>query len=113
MDRSVSAGLDIFRTSNDRQNIASHSARRLAFALRAGWAFTENTRRTVRYTLRQSDIYNVQPWASSIVQRQAGSSVVSEISQTIAWDTRDARLNATKGWLLRNTLAYGGLGGDE
>src|SRR6185437_15175643 len=32
---------------------------------------------------------------------------------TIGWDTRDARLNATKGWLLRNTVAYGGLGGTE
>jgi outer membrane protein insertion porin family len=113
MDRAVSAGFDIFRTSNDRQNIASYSDRSVGFALRAGWAFTEHTRQSVRYTLRQSDIYNVQPFASSIVQRQAGSSLVSEISQTIGWDTRDARLNATKGWLLRNTLAYGGLGGDE
>ncbi|HEY4170421.1 MAG TPA: outer membrane protein assembly factor BamA [Reyranella sp.] len=113
MDRAVSAGFDIFRTSNDRQNIASYSDRSLGFALRAGWAYTEHTRQQVRYTLRQSEIYNVQPWASSIVQRQAGSSVVSEISQTIGWDTRDARLNATKGWLLRNTVAYGGLGGSE
>jgi outer membrane protein insertion porin family len=113
MDRAVSAGFDIFRTSNDRQNIASYSDRSLGFALRAGWAFTEHTRQQVRYTLRQSEIYNVQPWASSIVQRQSGSSIVSEVSQTIGWDTRDARLNATKGWLLRNTLAYGGLGGTE
>ena len=100
-----SAGFDIFRTSNDRQNIASYSDRSLGFALRSGWAFTEHTRQQVRYTLRQSEIYNVQPWASSIVQRQAGSSVVSEVSETIAWDTRDTRLNTTKGWLLRNTVA--------
>jgi len=113
MDRAVSAGFDIFRTSNDRQNIASYSDRSLGFALRAGWAYTEHTRQQVRYTLRQSEIYNVQPFASSIVQRQSGSSIVSEVSQTIGWDTRDARLNATKGWLLRNTVAYGGLGGTE
>jgi len=53
MDRAVSAGFDIFRTSNDRQNIASYSDRSLGFALRAGWAFTEHTRQTVRYTLQQ------------------------------------------------------------
>ena len=35
-----------------------------ASRLRAGWAYTEHTRQTVRYTLRQTDIYNVQPWAS-------------------------------------------------
>ena len=54
LDRAVAAGFDIFRTSNDRQNIASYSDRSVGFALRAGWAFTEHTRQTVRYTLRQT-----------------------------------------------------------
>src|SRR6185295_17846165 len=97
----------------DRQNIASYSDHSLGFALRGGWAYTEHTRQTMRYTLRQSEIYNVQPWASTIVQRQAGSSVVSEVSETISWDTRDTRLNTTKGWLLRNTVALAGLGGTQ
>ena len=113
LDRNISAGFDLFRTSNDRQNVASYSDRSLGFALRAGWSYTEHTRQTVRYTLRQSDIYNVQPWASEIVQRQAGSSVVSEIAETVAWDTRDVRLNTTKGWLLRHSVALGGLGGTQ
>src|SRR6201991_637245 len=104
LDRPMAAGFDIFRTSNDRQAVASYSDASLGFALRAGWAYTEHTRQTVRYTLRQSDIYNVQPFASSIVQRQAGASVVSEISETIGWDTRDTRLIAIKGWLLRNSM---------
>src|SRR5881394_1077514 len=72
LDRNVAAGFDLFRTSNDRQNIASYSDRSLGFALRSGWAYTEHTRQQVRYTLRQSEIYNVQPWASQIVQRQSG-----------------------------------------
>lgn len=113
MDRAVSAGFDLFRTSNDRQNIASYSDQSIGFALRVGWAFTEHTRQTVRYTLRETDIYNVQPYASTIIQRQAGDSLNSEISQTIGWDTRDARLNATKGWLLRNSVAIGGPPGTE
>src|SRR6185295_11619466 len=110
MDRAVSAGFDLFRTSNDRQNIASYSDRSLGFALRTGWAYTEHTRQLLRYTLRQTDIYNVQPFASSIVQRQAGSSVTSEISEVVSWDTRDVRLNTTKGWLVRSSVAVGGLG---
>jgi len=109
----VAAGFDLFRTSNNRQNIASYSDASLGFALRTGWAYTEHTRQLLRYTLRQTDIYNVQPWASYVVQSQAGTSVVSEISETIGWDTRDARLNATKGWLLRNTVALGGPPGTE
>ena len=113
LDRAVAAGFDVFRTSNDRQNIARYSDRSVGFALRTGWAYTEHTRQLLRYTLRQSEIYDVQTYASPIVISQQGSSVVSELSETIAWDTRDQRLNATKGWLLRNSIALGGLGGTE
>jgi outer membrane protein insertion porin family len=113
LDRPMAAGFDIFRTSNDRQNVASYSDRSIGFSLRAGWAYTEHLRQNVRYTLRQTDIYNVQPWASTIVQQNAGTSVVNEISETLAWDTRDTRLNTTKGFLLRNTMAVAGLIGTE
>jgi len=113
LDRPMAAGFDIFRTSNDRQSIASYSDRSLGFALRSGWSLTEHTRQSVRYTLRQTEIYNVQPFASLIVQSQAGSSITSEVSESIAWDTRDQRLNPTKGWLARHTVAVGGLGGTE
>ena len=95
------------------RTVASYSDRSLGFALRAGWAYTEHTRQNVRYTLRQTDIYNVQPFASQIVQLNAGTSVVSEVSETIAWDTRDTRLNTTKGLLVRNTMAVAGLIGTE
>ncbi len=113
LERPVAAGFDVFRTSNDRQSIASYSDRSLGFALRSGWALTEHTRQSVRYTLRSTEIYNVQPFASLIVQSQAGSYVTSEFSESIAWDTRDQRLNPTKGWLLRNNLAVAGLAGTE
>jgi outer membrane protein insertion porin family len=113
LDRAVAAGFDIFRTSNDRQNIASYSDSSIGFALRTGWSYTEHTRQSLRYTLRQTNIYNVQPFASLIVQEQAGYSVTSEVAETIAWDTRDQRLNPTKGWLLRNSVAVAGLLGDN
>ena len=113
MDRPMAAGFDIFRTSNDRQSIASYSDRSIGFSLRAGWAYSEFIRQSARYTLRQTDIYNVQPWASWVVQANAGTSVVSEISETLSWDTRDTRLNTTKGFLLRNSQAVAGLIGTE
>jgi outer membrane protein insertion porin family len=113
LDRPMAAGFDLFRTSNDRQAVASYNDASLGFALRAGWAYTEHTRQNVRYTLRQTDIFNVQPWASTVVQQNAGSSLVSEISETVAWDTRDTRLNTTKGLLLRNTVAFAALPGTE
>ena len=113
LDRPMAAGFDIFRTSNDRQNVASYSDRSIGFSLRAGWAYSEFIRQSVRYTLRQTDIYNVQPYASWVVQANAGTSVVSEVSETLSWDTRDTRLNTTKGFLLRNSQAVAGLIGTE
>ena len=113
LDRNLSAGFDIFRTSNDRQAVANYNDASIGFALRSGWAWSEQTRQVVRYILRQTNIYNVQPWASYVVQAQAGYSTVSELSETISWDTRDTRLNTTKGWLLRNTIAVAGAIGTE
>ena len=47
------------------RQVASYSDSSIGFALRTGWAYTEHSRQNVRYTLRQTDIYNVQPWAST------------------------------------------------
>ncbi|MDP3161899.1 MAG: outer membrane protein assembly factor BamA [Reyranella sp.] len=113
LERNMVAGFDIFRTSNNRQAVANYSDASVGFALRSGWAYSEHTRQVVRYTLRQTNIYNVMPWASSVVLSQAGYSTVSEVSETIAWDTRDVRINTTKGFLLRNTIAVAGAIGTE
>ncbi|MDP1752462.1 MAG: outer membrane protein assembly factor BamA [Reyranella sp.] len=113
LDRNMAAGFDIFRTSNNRQAVANYSDASLGFALRTGWAYSEYTRQIVRYTLRQTNIYNVSSYASYVVQAQAGYSTVSELSETISWDTRDTRINTTKGWLLRNTIAVAGALGTE
>lgn len=113
MDLPLAAGFDLFRTSNNRQSIASYSDQTTGFALRAGWSLTEHTTETVRYTLRDTLIYGVPYYASLEVQAQAGESVTSEVSHTIAWDTRDQRQNPTKGWLIRDTVAVAGLLGDN
>jgi outer membrane protein insertion porin family len=113
LDLPVAAGFDLFRTSNNRQSIASYSDQSTGFALRAGWSLTEHTTETVRYTLRDTLIYGVPSYASLEVQAESGESVTSEISHTIAWDTRDQRQNPTKGWLIRETFAVAGLLGDN
>jgi len=113
LDMPVAAGFDLFRSSNNRQSIASYSDQSTGFALRAGWALTEHTSQTVRYTLRDTLIYGVPYYASLVVQSQAGESVTSEVSETLAWDTRDRRQNPTKGFLIRNTIAVAGLVGDN
>lgn len=113
LDRPLAVGFDIFKTTNNRQNIAQYNDSSVGFALRAGYALTDHTRQTLRYTLRDTNIYNVQPYASYYIQAQAGESLVSEFSETIAWDTRDQRQAPTSGLLVRNTLAWAGAPGTQ
>lgn len=113
MDRPLAVGFDIFRTANNRQNIAQYNDSSVGFALRAGYALTDHTRQTLRYTLRDTNIYNVQPYASYVIQAQAGETLISEVSETIAWDTRDQRQAPTSGLLVRNTLAFAGTPGTQ
>ena len=111
LNRPLAAGFDLFATSNNRQSTSGYNDSNLGFSVRGGWAYSEFLRQTLRYTLKQTNIYDVSSSASSIVQSQAGLSVVSELSETLTWDTRDQRLNPSRGWLARSTLAAsGGLG---
>lgn len=112
LDRSLSAGFDLFATQNDRQSTSGYSDWSIGFGVRGGWAYGDYLRQTVRYTLRQTEIYDVTS-TSPIIQSQAGTSTVSEIAETLAWDTRDQRLNPTKGWLLRSSVGAAGFGGTE
>ncbi len=108
LDRNMAAGFDVFYTTNNRQQIASYSDQSIGFGLRAGWAYTEHTGQSVRYLLRDTNIYNVPSYASLFLQAQSGETLTSEFSETLAWDTRDRRLNPTKGWLLRSSVAVAG-----
>ncbi|MCW5746400.1 MAG: outer membrane protein assembly factor BamA [Alphaproteobacteria bacterium] len=113
LDRNVSAGFDIFRITRDNQKSSSYDESTLGFALRGGWPISEHTRQTVKYTLRRDEIKNVGSNASPLIRAQAGRTWTSEVGQILAWDTRNNRLNPTKGWLLRYELDVGGLGGTE
>lgn len=113
MDRAVRAGFDIFDTTTNKQSSTAYASSSIGFALRAGWDYTEHTSQTWRYTLKQTSIYDIDYYASSSVRSQAGTYITSEVSESTAWDTRDQRLSPTKGWLIRNSVAIAGLGGDD
>ena len=56
-------------------------------------------------------IYNVQDDASLYVQNQRGSSLLSQIGQTLALDYRDSRTDPRDGLLVRLGTDFAGLGG--
>jgi outer membrane protein insertion porin family len=113
LDRNVMVGADAFRITLDNQKASSYDQTSMGGVLRAGWSLFENTRQTVKYTLRHDDVRNIASRASPQIQAQRGKTWTSEVGQIFAWDTRDSPRNTTSGWLLRYSLDFGGVGGTE
>lgn len=113
LDKNLSAGFDVFRTSRDLQTESSFDRETLGFALRTGYRITEPLTQSWRYTLREDKITDIASDASRAIQEQEGAFITSSIGQTLLYDKRDNRLNPTEGYFveLKNTVA--GLGGDS
>ncbi len=112
LDRNLAAGADIFLVQRNLLRIANYEERRLGFAIRVGYEFNERLRQSWSYTLVDRNVFNVQANASRFVRDQQGRSLLSQISQTIAFDTRDSPLESRRGYLLRWGADFAGLGGD-
>ena len=111
LDRNLVAGFDLFDVNNNNQDIAAYNESRLGGALRLGYEFNEHLRQALTYTLVDRRVYDVQPGASIYVLNQAGSTLLSQIGQTLSLDYRDSRTDPHTGFLLRLGTDFAGLGG--
>jgi len=113
LDRKLSAGVDIFHTMRDNQNLSSYNVTNTGFATRFGYPLSEELRQLVSYTLRKDDISDVPSTASRFVREQEGASILSMVGQELTYDTRDSRLDPTKGYVTRLNTDFAGLGGSH
>jgi outer membrane protein insertion porin family len=112
LDRNLAVGADLFYIQRNLQNIARYSERRAGFALRAGWEYNERLRQSVSYTLVNREVYDVGAGASIFVQEQQGRTLLSQVSQTLIYDTRDNFIEPRRGYFIRLGNDLAGLGGD-
>lgn len=112
LDRNLAVGGDLFYIQRNLQTISQFSERRAGFAVRAGYEFNERLRQSWSYSLINREVYNVQPGASIYIREQAGTTLLSQVSQTLAYDTRDNLIEPRRGYLLRLGTDFAGLGGD-
>ncbi|RYJ03825.1 MAG: outer membrane protein assembly factor BamA, partial [Acetobacteraceae bacterium] len=112
LNRNLAAGLDIFYVERNLLNIASYRERREGFTLRLGYAFNDRLRQTWAYTLTQREITDIATNASRFVREQAGTTVLSQIGQTLTYDLRDSVVDPRRGAVLRLGTDFAGLGGD-
>ena len=111
LDRNLVAGLDLFHVRNNNQDIAAYNERRTGGALRLGYEFNEHLRQAWTYTLVDRNIYDVQEGASIYVTNQQGTSLLSQIGQTLTLDYRDTRTDPHDGFIIRLGTDFAGIGG--
>lgn len=113
LDRELAAGFDLFRRRTDLQNEASFDQDRTGGRLRLGYPLTEFVRHTVRYTLQDTEINDVDPSASRFIRAEEGNRLTSAFGHTLAWDRRDTRFLPSEGFLVRLDQDLAGFGGDN
>lgn len=113
MDRPLAAGFDLFVTDKDYQDEASYNVADRGGAVRIGFDYNQHLRQTVKYTLAESDVYDVADDASVYIKQLEGSTLLSQISQSLMYDQRDSKVDPKEGYYIRVAHDLAGLGGDE
>jgi len=89
-----------------------YDEKRVGFSLRLGYAFNEHLRQVWSYSLVNRDVFNVQVGASPFIRNEAGTTLLSQISQVLTLDYRDSKIYPHTGYVVELGTDYAGLGGD-
>lgn len=112
LDRNLAAGVDLFYIQRNLVSIASFREQRAGFALRMGYAFNERVRQSWTYSLVNREVFDISAGASQFIQEQAGTTLLSQVGQTLIFDVRDSILDPRRGFVVRVATDFAGLGGD-
>jgi outer membrane protein insertion porin family len=112
LDRNMSAGFDLFHKEVNLQDEASFNQRDTGGNLRLGFPIADNTQMGLRYRLLEQEIFDVSENASLAVKEAEGSSLVSSVGYTIAYDTRNVPASPTSGYFTSFSQDFAGVGGD-
>ena len=108
LDRSLAGSFDIFRDTFDFTNV---DLERVGFSLGLGFRAARDYRHGIGYTLSDNETKTTSTTATSI-SGDEGSKLVSEVSYSLTRDTRDSRIDPTRGYLVQVRESYAGIGGD-
>ncbi|HUB16075.1 MAG TPA: outer membrane protein assembly factor BamA [Acetobacteraceae bacterium] len=112
LDRNLIAGGDVFLIQTDYLGTEPYDERREGFALRLGYDFNDHLRQVWSYSLVQRDVFDISTTASIFITDQAGSTLLSQVSQVLTLDYRDSKLDPHTGWVGQFGTDFAGLGGN-
>ena len=113
LDRDISAGFDIYRTKQDFLQQSSYNMDTKGVNLRSSYALQEKLQHSVNYTLRENNVTDVKPEASTYIREQVGKNINSSISHSLTYDDRNNKLDPSSGYYFRFSEEFAGLGGDS
>ncbi len=112
LDRNLVAGADVFLIQTNFLGTEPYDERREGFALRIGYAFNEHLRQVWSYSLVNRDVFNVENGASPFILNEAGTTLLSQVSQVLTLDYRDSKIFPRSGYVVEGGTDFAGLGGD-
>jgi outer membrane protein insertion porin family len=112
-DRNLVGGVDVFDINNNNQNISDYDESRVGFTLRLGYEFNAHLRQALNYSLVDRTINNVGTDASIFILDSQGTSLLSQVGQTLTLDYRDSRSAPHTGFIVNYGLDFAGIGGSE
>ena len=112
LDRNLIAGLDLFLIQTNYLGTEPYDERREGFAVRLGYAFNEHLRQVWSYSLVDRTVFNVETGASPFILNEAGTTLLSQISQVTTLDLRDSKIYPHTGYIVEVGTDYAGLGGE-
>ncbi|HEX4262303.1 MAG TPA: outer membrane protein assembly factor BamA [Acetobacteraceae bacterium] len=112
LDRNLVAGFDLFHVQTNNLDISDYSERRTGGTLRLGYQFNDHLSQAWNYSLVERTVFDIQSGASLYIINEAGSTLLSQIGQTLTIDYRDSRVDPHKGFVLRLGTDFAGIGGN-
>jgi len=114
-DYPVSFGFDLYRRTHTRDTDSGYGYDETVNGgdLRLGKELSEYLRGDLTYRLDQIKISNPTSDASKDLTDEVGTNVVSVISPSLTYDSRDNVFNTRKGNFLTAAFDFAGLGGDK
>lgn len=112
LNRELSAGVDLYRLSQNKYFGDSFTQKSYGGALRMGYMLANYLSQSWAYRLSFDEVTGIRDNASRFIKEQKGRSTVSGIGHSIMYDRRDNRIEPTEGYTLSMANDFAGVGGN-
>ena len=113
LNRDLSAGVDLFASESNNQDISSYDVNSAGSTFRVGYPLSDEIRQKLNYSFHGDQILNVPSTASLYIIDQSGTTTTSSPGQSLTYDTRDSKLDPTLGFITHFDTDVAGAGGSR